>query len=34
MARDWYFQRNGLSEHLLMNQFQEAFVLSPKGSGS
>ncbi len=25
MARDWYLQRNGLSEHVLMNQFEEAF---------
>jgi beta-phosphoglucomutase-like phosphatase (HAD superfamily) len=25
MARDWYFQRNGLSEHDLMDQFEEAF---------
>jgi beta-phosphoglucomutase-like phosphatase (HAD superfamily) len=25
MALDWYLQRNGLSEHALMNQFEEAF---------
>ena len=25
MARDWYLHRNGLSEHVLMNQFEEAF---------
>jgi HAD superfamily hydrolase (TIGR01509 family) len=25
ISRDWYFQRNGLSEHVLMNQFEEAF---------
>lgn len=30
MARDWYFQRNGLSEHLLMNQFEEAFGAEPE----
>ena len=25
MAPDWYLQRNGLSEHVLMKQFEEAF---------
>ncbi|HME24953.1 MAG TPA: HAD family phosphatase [Acetobacteraceae bacterium] len=25
MPRDWYFQRSGLSEHVLMDQFEEAF---------
>jgi HAD superfamily hydrolase (TIGR01509 family) len=25
MTRNWYLQHNGLSEHVLMNQFEEAF---------
>lgn len=28
MARDWYIQRNGLSEHVLMDQFEEAFGIT------